>query len=415
MQVRPRSSSAILVRLLVTCAAAIVYFCTPVFVGEPIRVPGHFRTFAQAFGRGELSISSQREDFSKIIELIPTLDGKKLYLAYPPFPAFLMIPFVWLMGDTMTSQIMCRIISVLNVGLFDACLLRMRNLIGRKEFTVRERVFLDLLFAFGTVTWHNSHFAGDWHCAHAIALAATLLASHEFAGPRRPLLIGLWLAIVILTRPTAAITGLFFLIPWIRTPNGKALLTFAIPPALAIALLGLYNWKRFGDPFDFGYAQMYLSGAGERLMDKYGQFSPHFVRINAFWFFAAPPWKGFDRFPWLGFDPRGLSLFIATPAFLFLIPAIVKYKNKETMQDGLIAIVACLAPLLAYFNTGYMQFGHRFSMDYLAVLMVLVIWGMGTRLRRLAYGAIALSILIQIWGVVLHPMITLPPNIVPMP
>jgi len=78
------------------------------------------------------------------------------------------------------------------------------------------------------------------------------------------------------------------------------------------------------------------------------------------------------------------------------------------VRDALIAVAACLVPLLLYFNTGYAQFGHRFSMDYLPLLMVLVVAGMGARPSRLAYAAIAVSILIQTWGVFLVPLTRLP-------
>jgi hypothetical protein len=401
------------IRLSITAIAAMVYFLTPVMVGEPVISGGHFREFAEAMLHGHVSIKYDGEDFARVSELIPTLGGDRLYLAYPPFPSVLMIPFVALFGAGITSQLLCRLISVLNVAIFDACLLRLPALLRRSPFSTTQRIALDMMMAFGTVTWHNAHFGGDWHYAHAITLCAALVALCEFAGPRRPTCIGICTAIIVLTRPTAVLVCLFFLLPWIRKANPRALLVAATLPVAAVVILGYYNYQRFANPFDFGYSQMFLTGSGARLMETYGQFNARYVCRNAFWFFLAPPWITLGRFPLLAFDPNGLGLFFATPALLYVFVSIIRHHGEEMLQDALIAILLCLVPLLAYFNTGFMQFGHRFSMDYLAILMFLTIWGMGPRLSRIAYAVIALSITLQVWGVFLHNMVLLPQGIAP--
>jgi hypothetical protein len=129
----------------------------------------------------------------------------------------------------------------------------------------------------------------------------------------------------------------------------------------------------------------------------------------------APPWPLVDgRFPFLGFDARGLSLFCASPALLYAFAAFRRRLGGDkdhlcpTVRDALVGVVACLVPLLLYFNTGYAQFGHRFSMDYLPLLMVLVVAGMRGRPSRLAHALIVLSIGVQAIGVLLDPVTRLP-------
>ena len=319
------------------------------------------------------------------------------------------MPFVALFGAAFTAEFACRIVSVINILLFDACLTGMPGLFGEQNLRGAPRLALNLLFAFGTVTWHNADLAGDWHFAHAVALGVMLLALREFLGANRPWAVGSYVALALMTRPTAALAGLFFVLPLIRRRELRKLLLFGTGPAIALILLGMYNRARFGNPFDFGYAHMILRGAGKQLMEQYGQFHPHFIPHNLFWFFCAPPWpSGGSASPWVAFDPRGLSLFISSPAMLYVFPAVRRRWRLPCVQDALAGVAVCLVPLLMYFNTGFWQFGHRFAMDYLPLLMVLIIAGMGTRPSRIAYALIALSIAIQSWGVLLHPLVRLP-------
>ena len=418
---------------IVLLSLAVVVYLVPSVLGRGERVgpAPHFAQLAASFlhGTARITISSDAPGgmavalnghaFPDVNELIPT-DGESFYCAYPPLPAVLLMPFVVLFGSAVQVGTACRVVSVLNVLLMHACLGRLPQRLGLCGTGVlpvqtqarrpgHARIALTLLFAFGTVCWHNAEMGGDWHLAHAVALAAMLLALREWLAAARPLAIGGFVALALLTRPTAALGGLLFVLPLLRAGQVPKLVRLLAAPAVAVLLLALYNNARFGSPTDFGYERMILRGDGLAMMQQYGQFHPHFVPRNVFWFFLAPPWPTPDgRFPFLGFDPRGLSLFIATPALWYAVAGLARRWREAAVRDALIAVAACLLPLLLYFNTGYAQFGHRFSMDYLPLLMVLVVAGMGARPSRLAYAAIAVSILIQTWGVFLVPLTRLP-------
>ena len=357
----------------------------------------------------------------------PPDEPRGFYCPYPPMPALLLLPFVAL-SAAVKVETACRVVSVLSVLLFDACLVRLSRRLGMPAWNAAPRIALNLLFAFGTVSWHNAERGGDWHLAHAVALAAMLLALREYlrgdfpaagssptvggtalSGPR-PWIMGAFLAAALLSRPTTAFAGLFFALPLLRRRNLPELVKLAAVPALALFVLAAYNHVRFSSPTDFGYDRMILHGQGLAMMRQYGQFHPHFIPGNAFWFFLAPPWPLADgRFPFFGFDQRGLSLFLATPAFAYAFVAFTRRRRRcLVVQDALIGIFACLVPLLLYFNTGYAQFGHRFSLDYLPLLMLLVAAGMGPRPGKLAYALIAASIAIQAVGVLCNPVTRLP-------
>jgi hypothetical protein len=376
--------------------------------GEFFRFAGYFPRFAGAFLDGRLSIDVPSDPLERVEELIPSDSRDALYLAYPPLPAIVLMPFVAIFGTAVTTAAACRTVSVLNVLLFDACLERLPKRIGLIGLEPSARMAFDLLFAFGTAAWHNAHMAGDWHLAHAVALAATMLAVREFLGRNRPLVVGGFVALVILTRPTAALVCLFFLLPLVRAKAGMKCLQFSAMPAAAVALLGTCNLARFGDPMDFGYSRMLLSGTGQELMEAYGQFHPHFIPRNFFWFFLAPPWVRFGPPLPVGFDPRGMSLFVACPAACYALTTIRRGWRLPWVRDAAAATVLTLIPLLLYFNTGFWQFGHRFSMDYLAILMMLMVAGIGVPPARWGLRLIAASIVIQVLGILLAPVARLP-------
>lgn len=391
-------------RCVLLALAAIAYFAAPALNRPFVPAYNHFPHFAEAFLHGRLSLDAG----TRTAELIPSADRSCYYLAYPPLPAILLMPFVALFGVGVTSAIACRTVSVLNVLIFDACLARLPGRIGLAPLSGPARLLFGAFFALGTVTWHNAEAGGDWHLAHAVTLAAELLALHEFLGEKRPLLIGGCVSLVLLTRPTAALACLFLILPFLRSPRVSDFARLAALPGAAILLLGAYNFARFGSPTDLGYSRMILSGTGKQLMETYGQFHPHFIIRNFYWFFLAPFWsRPGHAFP-LGFDPNGLSLFLASPALLYCFLVPLRPRSDRLVRDATISIAAGLIPLLMYFNTGFVQFGHRFSMDYLPPLLLLVVIGMGPRPSRVAVGLMLVSILIQAWGNLDLPFTNLP-------
>ncbi|MCG8407150.1 MAG: glycosyltransferase 87 family protein [Phycisphaerales bacterium] len=400
----PTSRSQIVQRLALMTVATLIYVLMPISQDEKPRPVGHFSQLARAFLEGRLSIDAER---GRIGELIPGKDPNRLYCPYPPLPAILLMPFV--LVTHVKVELACRLISVVNVWLIYACLHRLPKKFGRPALTEKSRIVLTLFFAFGTVAWHNAKMGGDWHLAHAVAMCAMLLALCEYTRSNRALVIGCFVGLAMLSRPTAALTGLFFALPLLKKNQLAEIAKLSIGPVIALVLLGTYNAARFGTATDFGYERMLLQGEGQRLMAAYGQFDQAFLLRNVFWFFLAPPWLRTDGgFPWLGYDPHGLSLFLASPALLYVFAALRREWKQPGVKSAALSIVVCLVPLLMYFNTGYWQFGHRFSMDYLPMLIVLTVAGTGPRPSRTAYGLILLSIGVQTWGVMFDSVAPLP-------
>jgi hypothetical protein len=405
------------VRLVPALLAALAYFGTPLFTGEPLDIPGHFPRYATVFLGGHVGMRADAAVDQRVDELIPSADEQWIYLGYPPFPALLLMPLVAVFGE-IKVQSACRVVSVLNVLIFDACLLRLPRLLGDSPPGAAGRLLFGAFFSLGTVVWHNSQVGGDWHLAHAVSLGGCLLALCEYAGRRRFLLVGLYLASVVATRPTAALTGVFFVLALLRERRWADLARLSAFPLAAAAALGAYNAVRFGHPLDFGYSRMLLTAMGKRDLETWGKFHPHFIAQNFFWFFLAPPWPPPAGLRWpLAYDPRGLSLFIASPALAYCIVGAVRRAGMPVVQHALAAAAVCLVPLLTYYNAGFWQFGHRFSMDYLNALTILLVAGMGTRPGCLATVLLVGSVVIQAIGVLGNPSVfpLLPEWLAPSP
>lgn len=399
------------VRLLLLVLAAAIYFGGPALLRPGRSWEGHFPRLADAFLHGRLDLRPEPPMGIRLDELIQAEGGSRLYCPYPPLPAILLMPFVLAFGSFVTVEAATRAVSIANLILFDACLLRLPGVLGLPRLESRGRVMLNLLFGFGTVSLHNAWLGGDWHLAHAVTLCAMLFALLEYSRARRPWLLGIYAAAVILTRPTAGLACVFFAMPFLRSRRAGDLLRLLAPPLLSAGLLAVYNLARFGDALDFGYQRMYLTGSGKLAMDTYGQFHPHFIVGNLFWFFLAPPWPtAAGHFPWLGYDPRGLSLLLSCPPVIYVFVALKRRWEQAAVRDSLLAVLLALIPLLLYFNSGYWQFGHRFCLDYMAPLMVLVVAGIGTRPGPGAFTLATVAIVIQFWGVSLAPVTRLPIN-----
>ncbi len=394
------------VRLAVGLCSLVVYFAAPAMPRPASHDFDHFPKLARAFLAGRIAITVPPG--GNVNELIPSSTPDVYYCAYPPLPAVFLMPFIALFGVAVDCQTISRLVGVLNVLIFDAAICRCSRVIGRPAPSIGARLAFDALFACGTATLHVSQVGGDWHLAHALALTGSLLALREFFVKNRPLHVGLFVSLVLLTRPTAAIGCLFCILPFLRDRKIVSLMQLAAIPAVAALILGGYNAERFGSPFDFGYHRMNLTGSGLDMMKQYGQFHPHFFTHNFYWFFLAPPWLRTKGLLPIGFDPRGMSFFLATPAMVYCIVALVRRWKDRAVKDATISIAATLVPLLHYFNAGYWQFGHRFSMDYLAAAMLLVMLGMTTRPSRIALALIAVSVAIQLTGVFALPTSRIP-------
>ena len=103
-------------------------------------------------------------------------------------------------------------------------------------------------------------------------------------------------------------------------------------------------------------------------------------------------------------DARGMSILLTSPAFVFAalawLPARLKQLDRATVGATL-AVFAIAFVNLMHFSQGWVQFGYRFSNDFVPFALILVALG-ASRIRQLwpFVVLVLLSVLVNLWGVI---------------
>lgn len=346
----------------------------------------HFVYLADAFVHGRVFLDaeppySQQNDW--------TYYKGRWTVSFPPLPALLMLPFVAVAGKAFNDVIFTLLLGACNVALVHDIAPR----IGRRandgfEMDRKARLAMSLLFGFGTVHWWVASVGKVWFTAQIVALTFLLLALREALAGRRPLVVGVWLSVAALGRPAMLLSLPAF--AWLLAPSNspRRLLTGLAPFVLAGAFVAWYNYARFGDPFELGYRYMQTLKLFEPRLIRYGQFSLAYLGQNLYYaFLALPRWS--SKPPFAIMDPSGLSMFVSTPALAYVFAA--PWRDRLARASALAALAVAM-PSLLYYNTGYVQAGYRFALDFIPFLLVLIVLGMRGRLTGLGASLILISI-----------------------
>lgn len=388
--------------LIVFLAALLLYGLTALLGGNFHHQEfAYFNQLAGALMRGSLYLSNPESTHDLI------LFAGRWYVPFPVGPALLLLPFVAAAGVGFNEVALSVAVGAINVALM-ARLLQSLTLQGHSRLDGQGALWLTALFAAGTVHWVSAATGSVSFMAHVCAVTGLTLALWQ-ATERRPWLAGLGMAWALLCRPTVVLATpavlALLLAPSVAQQESASrsrrawpgvVLAYAVPVLAASALLLGYNQARFGSLLQFGYdwVQTKTPFLAERLA-TWGAFHPHFVPENLRVMLLGLPKVG-PRFPPVWPDPNGISLLLVTPAFLWLVTSL----KREWVAAGAWLSVALVAiPLLLYYNTGWVQFGYRFSLDFLPLLFVLMAIGL-RRITPLLKTAIVLSWLVNLWGVV---------------
>ena len=141
---------------------------------------------------------------------------------------------------------------------------------------------------------------------------------------------------------------------------------------LALLYVG-YNLLRWGTPLDDGYAQLTQGD----VFFNHGLFSPLYLLRHLKAIFLEPP----DFVPGTPFFLRphfiGMSLFLTTPAFVWIFLALREIRRDIVVAATALAALLALLPDLFHGTVGFQQFGYRFSIDAQPFLIALALAGDG--------------------------------------
>jgi hypothetical protein len=382
----------------------------------------HFIYQAQSWLEGRLDVDPEvlpnLEDWACVREVGgekvrcegPLRPGDRWYVSFPSFPAVVMLPFVALHGYQFNDTSFGVFIGALAVALFYA-LLRFLAKEAETEKDPGENITLALVLAFGTLFFYCAIRGEVWFSAEVMGVALTCLYARNAVRAHRPVLAGLFFSMATLTRTPLVFAGLFFVLEALcpgpnRREQLQALATnwkpaarklglFALGAAPLAALAAAYNLYRFGRLGEFGHAFLYNNRVNADI-DRYGLFDFVYLQRNLQAAFFKLPEVSFEPLR-LGYDPHGLSLLLTLPLLVFLV---IPKKTPRLHLPLWLTVAVCALPGLFYQNTGYMQFGFRFSLDYTPYLLLLFAIGGWSLRHRAVMAAVVLGILVNFWGAV---------------
>jgi len=349
----------------------IIYFLLSFVERKPWQLSEYpyFNYVADAFLNGQFNLRLIPPSLHDLV----LLNGK-IFSYWGPFPDILFLPFVFLFGINFSDILFTIILASINVFLVDVLLIEIDR---KKIFSLDlfQRAILVFFFAFGTVQITLAPLGRIWFTALIIGLTCTLFSyvvAIKFSGYIAFFLCGMGMAAAIATRLNLIAIGIwpaYYLISKnLKKPKSEMIrmcLLGLLPLLIASMVMGYYNYSRFGNIFENGinYHNMHIFFRED--FEKYGLFNFRYIIRNFYYQFVA--------YPFLAKSPlklfMGGSLFLMSPLFFLIF-----YRNKNFNRNKhylWITFLVANLPIFLYFNSGFLQMGPRFSMDYLAPLIML--------------------------------------------
>jgi hypothetical protein len=487
----PASSStfvSVVVGAVLVAIALVVYT-----VSHPYRFYDHFAWQAAAFLEGHVAIRYPVEAtatnpgnafFQDVLPVASTDGIGRALVPFPPLPAIVLMPFVWLTaalagghgsgflgvdlypaGLSVDGQLIFAILAAIDVGLA-------WWVVGRLPIRPWVRFAATVFFGFGTVFWYTAQLGTTWYQAHVLAVGLALGAvgvalggdpqaagEHDvasdgegagrprwFVPDRRQVLAGVLFGLACTSRLTVVFAAPFFVLvgaggTW-RRRGWSAALGAAIP----IGALVAYNLATTGHILHPGYEHLYqLEAAFYPPLNYHSDWAIEDIRYLpqnfAIMFLNAPVWLPNVVPSALGLGPplcttegavrgwfnlgcplvlpqdTGMSILLTSPAYLLVVPALRwGYGQSRLVTGAAVAVLLVAIVNLAHFSQGWVQFGYRFSNDFVPWALLLVAigldrvahrataspaWPITSRLVLIgSVGLVILSVVVNFWGVV---------------
>ena len=295
------------------------------------------------------------------------LDGK-YYVSFPPFPSYVLLPFVFLFGVGNTPE---ALISwcVTVIGVITAIRLCMQ--LGLSPL---RSLFWTLFLYMGSGYLFIAQTAWVWFFAQTMAFTLTLLALEEALAGRGGFSLAFW-AMAVGCRPMQFLyLPVLFLLLREKEPAPSvprwifSHLKWAIAPCLIAASYMILNQLRFGNPLEFGHN--YLP---EFVRAPEGQFSLSYVLNNL---------KLLFRLPTVDSNTDALVFStIETTAFFLVCPLSVSF--IAALLTGIVRrqittltlLISLLLPIHIFLicmhrTLGGFQFGNRYFVDLMPALLL---------------------------------------------
>ena len=388
-----------------------------------------------------------------------TPDGRVL-LPFPPLPAIVLVPFVAIWGLAADQEAVAIGLGAIGVG-------RAWWMLGGLRLRATVRALATAVFATGTVWWWATAVGSTWYLAHLVAADIALVAvgvalrhdpeaatqrpgGERRGGERRggarglvaaawPLdqsqvLVGFLLGLAVTARLPLIFAAPFFVLVGGGGSAPRRLLSAAVGGVVPVTALLAYTFLTSGSLLHPGYDYQYqLEAEGYTTLGYNPEWSvedPRYIPQNLRIMLGALPVVAPDVMPnTLGIDPDvplctaedaqrslfdvecpvavpvdiGTSLLLSAPGLLLALLAIRRH-GLARLGLGTAAAVLLIATFnLAHFSQGWVQWGYRFSLDFLPFLLPMVALGAARpsdgRVRMVAVVLLLVGGVVNLWGV----------------
>jgi len=305
-------------------------------------------------------------------------------LVYLPFVPF---PFLWGASRWLVSTV---------VGIVAAWLCLP---LARRYGPPGATYWLATLGAFGTLLFPLAIEGDFYYLAHLEAMACTFVALIEWQDRRRPWVVALALGLAALARPTVLLAAVPFGVALVASSRQRTRTVgeYLVPLAAAVAIMGAYDFLRFGSVTETGYEASVLWTPGLAALRAQGLFSPSHLGPNL----ALLLGGGFGvraTFPWLVASKQGQSILLTTPALLMAAWAGLRDRTNQVLWAA--AVLTAVPVLLYYGGGGADTYGYRYALDFTPFLLALVAVAAGSRFGGLERALIVASVAFCSYGFV---------------
>ena len=351
-----------------TAAIWIGVIAAAIYVGAGIGLAtdyDYYGRLAEAFLHGRWWLT---EAPPWLNELLPCGDGRYC-VAYPPLPAILSLPLVPFFPTAVAQVVASRIAGGASAGVLYYGL---RAYGAPRPYALAGAV----LSTFGTTLFFSSLDGRAWYAAHSASMLFLAFAFAVAARGGNAVAVGALIGISALARLPVALAAPALALLCARKAGAGywRSLGGVIAGGLPFALIYVgYNVLRWGTPLDDGYARLIQ---GDVFFSN-GLFSPLYLPRQLKAIFLEPP-ELIPGTPFF-FRPRftGMSLFLTTPAFLWVFLALREVRRDIAAAATAAAALLALLPDLFHGTWGFQQFGYRFSIDAQPFLVALALTGDG--------------------------------------
>ncbi len=273
---------------------------------------------------------------------------------------------------------------------------------------------------------------GECDVGPSAGVAAADMAAADVAGARpggpiarvrslvdaRQVLVGLLFGLACTARLTVVFGAPFFVLVGGGGTWWRRGLSAGIGAAVPLVAFAAYNLATTGSVFHPGYEYQYRLEASNYTFLGYNPDwaieDPRYLPQNLALMLGGLPdvlpacaagvARGlFDAgCPYLVPNAIGMSVLLTSPGWLLAVPALRDYGRSRIVSGAVLAVVLIAVMNLMHFSQGWVQFGYRFSNDVAPFALSLVALGiewLGGARRRLVVTLIALSVVVNAWGV----------------